>query len=49
MLNLDQLLDQFVSGLQIRLRELKIGVFRIENVDEASGKIFLIGAQVFHC
>ena len=31
MLNLDQPLDQFVSELQSKMQELKIGVLRIEN------------------
>ena len=39
MLNLDQPLDQFVSELQSKMQELKIGVLRIEKVDEESGKI----------
>ena len=49
MLNLNQPLDQFVSDLQTKLRELKIGVLRIEDVDEASGKIILTVAEDADC
>lgn len=49
MLNLNQPLDQFVSELQKRLEELKIGVLRIEHVDEESGKIILTVAEDADC
>ena len=37
MLNLNQPLDQFVGELQKKMAEMKIGVLRIESVDEESG------------
>ena len=46
MLNLDQPLDQFVSELQSKMQELKIGVLRIEKVDEESGKVY--GLYILH-
>lgn len=46
LLNLDQPLDQFVSELQSKMQELKIGVLRIEKVDEESGKIILNVSEV---
>lgn len=49
MLNLDQPLDQFVSELQEKLEELKIGVLRIEEVDEESGRIILTVAEDADC
>ena len=49
MLNLDQPLDQFVSQLQNKMQELKIGVLRIENVDEESGRIVLNVAEDADC
>ena len=49
MLNLNQPLDQFVSDLQTKLREQKIGVLSIEDVDEASGKIILTVAEDADC
>lgn len=49
MLNLNQPLDEFVSELQKKLQELKIGVLRIENVDEESGKIILTVAEDADC
>lgn len=49
MLNLDQPLDQFVSELQKKMQDLKIGVLRIEHVDEASGKIILTIAEDADC
>ena len=49
MLNLDQPLDQFVSELQKKLEELKIGVLRIEDVDEASGRIILTVSEDADC
>lgn len=49
MLNLDQPMDQFVSELQNKMKELKIGVLRIEDVDEESGKIILTVAEDADC
>ena len=49
MLNLDQPLDQFVSELQKKMQDLKIGVLRIEHVDEESGKIILTVAEDADC
>lgn len=49
MLNLDQPLDSFVSELQKKLLELKIGVLRIEEVDEASGGIILTVSEDADC
>ena len=48
-LNLNQPLDQFVAELQNRLCDLKIGVLRIESVDEATGKIVLTVAEDADC
>ena len=49
MLNLDQPMDQFVNELQNNMKELKIGVLRIEDVDEESGKIILTVAEDADC
>ena len=49
MLNLDQPLDKFVSELQAKMQELKIGVLRIEDVDEESGRIILTVAEDADC
>lgn len=49
MLNLDQPLDKFVGELQAKLQELKIGVLRIEDVDEESGKIILTVSEDADC
>ena len=46
MLNLDQPMDQFVKN---KMKELKIGVLRIEDVDEESGKIILTVAEDADC
>ena len=48
-LNMDQPLDQFVGELQTKMQEMKIGVLRIEDVDEASGKIILTVAEDADC
>lgn len=42
-------LDQFVGVLQAKMQELKIGVLRIEDVDEASGRIMLTVAEDADC
>ena len=41
--------DQFVNELQNKMKELKIGVLRIEDVDEESGKIILTVAEDADC
>ncbi len=48
-LNIDQPLDQFVGELQNKMRELKIGVLRIENVDEETGRIILTVSEDADC
>lgn len=48
-LNLDQPLDSFASELQNRLRELKIGVLRIEDIDESTGKMILTVSEDADC
>lgn len=48
-LNMDQPLNQFVGELQARMQEFKIGVLRIEDVDEESGKITLTVAEDADC
>ena len=49
MLDLDQLMDAFVNQLQNKMKELKIGVLRIEDVDEESGRIILTVAEDADC
>ncbi len=49
MLNLDQPLDKFMGELQGKLQELKIGVLRIEEADEESGKIILTVSEDADC
>ena len=34
-------MDQFIGQLQQKMQEFRIGVLRVEDVDEASGKIIL--------
>lgn len=48
-LNMDQPLDAFVNELQRKMRDMKIGVLRIEDVDEESGKIVLTVAEDADC
>lgn len=48
-LNLEQPLDGFINELQMKLQELKIGVLRIESVDEESGKIILTVSEDADC
>ena len=48
-LNLDQPLNQFVGDLQKKLLELKIGVLRIESVNEKTGKIVLTVSEDADC
>lgn len=49
LLDMEQPLDQFVSQLQAKMQELKIGVLRIEDVDEESGRIILTVAEDADC
>lgn len=49
MLHLDQPVNQFISELQAKMQELKIGVLRIENVDEESGRIILTVSEDADC
>lgn len=49
MLHLDQPLNQFISELQSKMQELKIGVLRIESVDEESGRILLTVSEDADC
>ena len=49
MLYLDQPLNQFISELQAKLQELKIGVLRIESVDEETGRIILTVSEDADC
>ena len=49
MLNLDQPLDLFVSELQNKMQELKIGVLRIEDVNEQNGRIILTVSEDADC
>ncbi|MBU5482250.1 4-vinyl reductase [Blautia sp. MSJ-19] len=49
MLNMEQPLDAFVNELQKKMRDMKIGVLRIEDVDEESGKIVLTVAEDADC
>lgn len=49
LLNLNQPLDQFVGELQKKMQDMKIGVLRIEEVDEESGRIILTVAEDADC
>ena len=42
-------LDQFAGSLQRKLQELKIGVLRIEDVNEETGKIILTVSEDADC
>lgn len=48
-LNLELPMDEFVSELQTKMKELKIGVLRIEDIDEKSGRIILTVAEDADC
>lgn len=48
-LNLNQPLNSFASELQNRLQELKIGVLRIEDINEDTGRIILTVAEDADC
>ena len=49
MLHLDQPLNQFISELQAKLQELRIGVLRIESVGEETGRIILTVSEDADC
>ena len=49
MLDMDQPMDAFVNQLQNKMKDLKIGVLRIEDVDEESGRIILTVAEDADC
>lgn len=49
MLDMDQPMDAFVNQLQNKMKELKIGVLRIEDVDKESGRIILTVAEDADC
>lgn len=38
-------MDQFIGQLQQKIQEFRIGVLRVEDVDEASGKIILTASK----
>ena len=48
-LDLNQDMDAFVSQLQRKLVEMKIGVLRIESIDDATGRIHLTVAEDADC
>ena len=48
-LNLEQPMDEFVNELQTKMQELGIGVLRIEDIDEESGRIILTVAEDADC
>ena len=48
-LDLHQDMDAFVSQLQRKLAEMKIGVLRIESIDETTGRIHLTVAEDADC
>ena len=48
-LNLELPMDEFVNELQTKMQELGIGVLRIEDIDEESGRIILTVAEDADC
>lgn len=48
-LNLELPMDEFVNELQVEMKKLKIGVLRIEDIDEESGRILLTVAEDVDC
>lgn len=48
-LDLNQDMDAFVSQLQRKLVEMKIGVLRIESIDDATGRIHLTVSEDADC
>lgn len=49
LLNLDQPMDTFIAELQEKLKSFKIGVLRIEDIDEENGKIILTVSEDADC
>lgn len=49
MLPLDKDMTTFLAALQESLKELKIGILRMEELEEASGKFILTVAQDLDC
>lgn len=48
-LDVDQPMDTFISQLQQKMQEMKIGVLRIEDVNESSGKILMTVSEDADC
>lgn len=48
-LDMNQPMDQFIGQLQQKMQEFRIGVLRVEDVDEASGKIILTVSEDADC
>lgn len=48
-LNLDLPLNTFISELQTKMQDLRIGVLRIEQVDDESGRIILTVSEDADC
>lgn len=42
-------MDQFIGQLQQKMQEFRIGVLRVEDVDEANGKIILTVSEDADC
>jgi predicted hydrocarbon binding protein len=49
MLDLSLEFDAFIAQLQLKVQEMKIGVLRIEKVDQDTGKIILTVAEDADC
>lgn len=49
LLNLEQPLDSFISELQRTMENLKIGVLRIERIEEETGRIILTVSEDADC
>lgn len=49
LLDLEQPFNEFVAELQKRIKELKIGVLRIEKLEEETGKIILTVSEDADC
>ena len=48
-LDMNQPMDQFIGQLQQKMQEFRIGVLRVEDVDEASGKIIFTVSEDADC
>jgi predicted hydrocarbon binding protein len=48
-LDLELPVKEFLAGLQLRLRELKICVFRVESLDDHDGRLVITAAQDLDC